>query len=201
MIMESPYEPVRQTVYYIGDKDYAPSLYIKLNPGVTTEEALNTVRAVIHRVIPSAPFDYKFADAEYDRKFATEQRIGKLAGFFALFAIFISCLGIFGMASFMAEQRTKEIGVRKVLGASVFTIWRLLSKEFVVLVGLSILIASPIAWLIMQGWLRNYSYHATIPWWVFAGTGVGALLITLLTVSVQSVKAAMANPVKSLKAE
>jgi len=201
MIMESPYEPVRQTVYYLGDKAYAPNLFVKLNPNMPTGEALKKVQAVFHRIIPSAPFDYKFADAEYDKKFATEQRIGQLAGFFALFAIFISCMGIFGMASFMAEQRTKEIGIRKVLGASVFTIWRLLSKEFVILVGISIGIAGPVAYWFLHQWLQGYTYHSGIPWWVFAATGLGTLLITLLTVSVQSLKAAMANPINSLKAE
>ncbi len=201
MIMESPYEPVRQTVYYLGDRKEAASLLVKLNPNLSTGEALNKVQAVFHRIIPSTPFNYKFADEEYNNKFAAEQRMGQLAGFFALFAIFISCLGIFGMASFMAEQRTKEIGVRKVLGASIFTIWQLLSKEFVVLVSLSAAIAGPIAYYTLHSWLQNYTYHSGIPWWVFAATFMGVLLLTLLTVSFQSIKAAMLNPVKSLRAE
>ena len=125
----------------------------------------------------------------------------KLASFFAVLAIFISCLGLFGMASFMAEQRTKEIGVRKVLGASVFTVWRLLSKDFVILVCIALIIAAPIAWSFMHNWVQNYAYRTEIAWWIFVATGVGALLITLLTVSFQSIKAAIANPVRSLRTE
>ena len=150
---------------------------------------------------PAQPFDYKFADTEYAKKFGNEERIGTLASSFATLAIFISCLGLFGMASFMAEQRIKEIGVRKVLGASVFNLWQLLSKDFVLLVLISLLIASPVAWYFMHGWLRNYDYHADVAWWIFILTGIGAMLITLLTVSYQSIKAALANPVKSLKTE
>ena len=134
-------------------------------------------------------------------KFSGEERIGKLATFFACLAIFISCLGIFGLASFTAEQRTKEIGVRKVLGASIFNLWQLLSKDFVMLVMISFLIATPIAYYFMNGWLKNYEYRSEISWWIFGISGLGALIITLLTVSYQAVKAASANPVKSLRTE
>ena len=147
------------------------------------------------------PFDYKFADAEYAVKFAAEERIGKLAGLFAVLAIFISCLGLFGLASFVAEQRTKEIGVRKVLGASVINLWRLLSKDFVMLVIISFLIATPPAYYFMDKWLQNYQYRTEFSWWIFAAAGIGALIITLLTVSCQAIKAALANPVKSLRTE
>ena len=135
------------------------------------------------------------------KKFGNEQRIGKLASFFAILAIFISCLGLFGMASFVAEQRTKEIGVRKVLGASVFNLWRLLSKDFVLLVLLSCAIAIPIAYYFLHEWLQKYEYRTEISWWIFAAAGIGALLITLITVSFQAIKAAIANPVKSLRTE
>jgi len=128
-------------------------------------------------------------------------RVGKLASSFAGLAIFISCLGLFGMASFMAEQRVKEIGVRKVLGASVFNLWRLLSKDFVGLVVISLFIASPLAYYFMHKWLENYTYRASMGWWIFGITAAGALLITVLTVSYQSLKAAMANPVRSLRSE
>ena len=140
-------------------------------------------------------------DEEYAKKFGNEQRIGKLASFFAILAIFISCLGLFGMASFVAEQRTKEIGVRKVLGASVFNLWRLLSKDFVLLVLLSCTIAIPVAYYFVHAWLGNYAYRTEVSWWIFAATGIGALLITLITVSFQAVKAAIVNPVKSLRTE
>jgi ABC-type antimicrobial peptide transport system permease subunit len=140
-------------------------------------------------------------DLEYERKFSDEERIGKLSSFFAVLAIFISCLGIFGLASFVAEQRTKEIGVRKVMGASVFSLWGMLSKDFVWLVAISLVLAMPMAWYFMNNWLQKYNYRSDIAWWIFASAGVGALLITLLTVSYQSIKAALANPVNSLRSE
>jgi putative ABC transport system permease protein len=200
MVMESPYEPSRQTVFYIdkGDGDF---LNIRLNPSSSTADALSKIATVFKKYEPSVPFDYKFADTEYAKKFAIEERVGRLASFFASLAIFISCLGLFGMASFMAEQRVKEIGVRKVLGASVFNLWKLLSKDFVALVIISLLIAMPVAYYFMNKWLQNYQYHTTLSWWVFGAAGAGALLITLLTVSFQSIKAALANPVKSLRTE
>lgn len=201
MIIESPYERVRPTIYYPGDRKEAGWLFVKLNPAMPVSEALAKVQSVFHRIIPSAPFDYTFVADEYGKKFATEERIGQIGGLFTVLAIFISCLGIFGMASFMAERRTREIGVRKVLGASVLSLWQLLSKEFVLLVGLSVAIATPVAYLLLHRWLQQYTFHSGIPWWIFAGAGLGVLLITLFTVSVQSVKAAMANPVKSLRSE
>jgi ABC-type antimicrobial peptide transport system permease subunit len=116
-------------------------------------------------------------------------------------AILISCLGLFGLSAFVAEQRTREVGIRKVLGASVFTLWRLLSREFLVLVGLSLLIGGPVASWIMYGWLNNYHYHAGLSWWIFVMTAGGVIPITLLTVSWQAVRAALANPVESLRAD
>ena len=140
-------------------------------------------------------------DEEYSKKFTAEQRIGKLAFLFAILAITISCLGLFGLASFIAEQRTKEIGIRKVLGASITNLWGLLSKEFVLLVVISLFIASPVAYYFMNNWIQKYSYHTEISWWIFVVAGVGALLIILLTVSFQAIKASLVNPVKSLKSE
>ena len=174
---------------------------VRLNPRMGTSEALAKIETVFKQYDPGSPFTYEFTDTTYAKKFADEERTGKLAGFFTFLAIFISCMGLFGMASFMAEQRTKEIGVRKVLGASVTNLWGLMSKEFVVLVFISLVIATPIAHHFMSGWLLRYKYHADLSWWIFAATAVSAILITLLTVSYQSVKAAMANPVKSLRSE
>lgn len=199
MVALSPYKPAIPTVFFL-EENYN-WINIKLNPQVSVVEALPKVEAVFKRLVPTAPFDYKFADQEYAAKFAAEERIGKLASIFAGLAIFISCLGLFGLASFMAEQRTKEIGVRKVLGASVFNLWRLLSKDFVVLVVIAFGIATPIAWYFLNGWLRQYTYRTEISWWMFAVVGAGTLLITLLTVSFQSIKAALVNPVKSLRTE
>jgi ABC-type antimicrobial peptide transport system permease subunit len=175
--------------------------FFKLNPTISTREALVKIEAVYKTYSPLQPFDYKFADEEYGKKFGEEQRTGKLATAFAILAVFISCLGLFAMAAFMAEQRVKEIGVRKVLGASVFNLWGLLSKEFVVLVILSLLIATPIAWFAMNHWLQNYAYHTSLPWWIFVATAAGALIITLATISIQTIRAALANPVNSLRAE
>ena len=200
MVMESPYEPIKPTIFFIN-YGWANIINVKLNPAMSASASLEKVGEVFRRYNPGSPFDYKFADEQYALKFSGEERIGKLATFFACLAIFISCLGIFGLASFTAEQRTKEIGVRKVLGASVFNLWQLLSKDFVVLVMISFLIATPIAYYFMNGWLKNYEYRSEISWWIFGISGLGALIITLLTVSYQAVKAASANPVKSLRTE
>ena len=200
MVMESPYEPARQTFFYIGT--FASNfINLRLNPNMSASEAVSKIRVIFQKYNPTAPFDYKFADQEYAKKFAAEERIGTLASVFAVLAIFISCLGLFGLASFVAEQRTKEIGVRKVLGASVFNVWSLLSKDFVVLVLISFGIATPVAWYFLHNWLQKYEYRTDISWWIFAASGIGALLVTLLTVSFQSIKAALMNPVKSLRSE
>jgi ABC-type antimicrobial peptide transport system permease subunit len=202
MVMESPYEPIEPTLFFIKPLNGGVNwINIKINPNVAINNALPKIEAVFKKLVPAAPFDYKFVDQDYALKFAAEERISKLSGFFAVLAILISCLGLFGLATFVAEQRTKEIGVRKVLGASVFNVWRLLSKEFAVLVIISMLIAAPIAYYFMHGWLQNYQYRTNLSWWIFVGAGTGALIITLFTVSFQAIKAAIANPVKSLRTE
>jgi len=200
MVMSSPYEPVKPSIFAL--LAFKGSIIdIRLNPKMGTSPALAKIEAIFKQYAPDSPFDYKFTDREYASKFEDEERIGKLAGFFTVLAIFISCLGLFGMASFMAEQRTKEIGVRKVLGASIINLWGLMSREFVVLVIISIIIASPIAYYFMHNWIKNYKYHADISWWIFAATAAGAMLITLLTVSYQGIKSALMNPIKSLRSE
>lgn len=200
MVMESPYEPVKPTIYNL-DYSIGGILNIRLSPNKTTSSSLAFIEAVCKKYSPEELFSYTFVDEEYARKFSDEERIGKLSSFFSILAIFISCLGIFGMASFMAEQRVKEIGVRKVLGASTFSLWQLLSKDFVKLVLISLLIAIPTAHYFMHNWLQNYQYRTELSWWIFAMAGLAALMITLLTVSFQSVRAALANPVKSLRSE
>lgn len=201
MIMQSPYEPVRQMFFYIDTYNRLSVVNVKINAGSSAGAALKKIETVFKKYDPVTPFEYKFLDEEYDEKFRSEERVGKLAGFFAALAIFISCLGLFGMASFTAEQRTKEVGIRKVLGASVFNLWRLLSRDFVILVAISFLVATPVAYYFMHNWLQNYQYRTSIAWWIFAATCAGALVITLLTVSYQAIKAALANPVKSLRSE
>ncbi|MGN6213248.1 ABC transporter permease [Parafilimonas sp.] len=200
MVMESPYQPVTPTVF-LYDPNWANVISVKIKPGVGVKDALGKIEAVFKKYNPSSPFDYTFNDEEYAKKFADEQRVGRLATFFTILAIFISCLGLFGLASFVAEQRKKEIGVRKVLGASVFNLWQMLSKEFALLVGISCLIAIPLAWYYLAGWLEHYNYKTDISWWIFIVSCVGALMVTLITVSFQAIKAAIANPVKSLRTE
>ena len=143
----------------------------------------------------------RFVDESFKKKFGDEERIGKLANWFATLAVLISCLGLFGLASFVAEQRTKEIGVRKVLGASIPQLWKLLSQEFMVLVLIACAIAIPLAWWAMTRWLQNYEYRTRLDWWIFVTAMLGALLITLVTVSIQTIRAARANPIKSLRSE
>ncbi len=200
MVMESPYEPNRPVVF-VMKYDWAGLILIRLNPAQSAAESLERVAGVFKKFNPGSPFAYQFVDQEYARKFASEERVGQLAGVFAVLAIFISCLGLFGLASFVAEQRTKEIGIRKVLGATVFNLWRLLSKDFVVLVLIAFGIATPLAWYFLHDWLQTYEYRTEMSWWIFAVAGAGALTITLLTVSFQSIKAALMNPVKSLRSE
>jgi ABC-type antimicrobial peptide transport system permease subunit len=159
------------------------------------------MEAIFKKFNPEYPFEYKFVDEEYADKFKSEQRTGTLAGLFAALTIFISCLGLFGLATYMAENRIKEIGVRKVLGASVTGITTLLSKDFLKLVMISFLVACPVAWWMMHTWLQNYPYRVTIQWQVFVFAGFLSLIISLLTVSYQSIRAAIANPVKSLRTE
>jgi ABC-type antimicrobial peptide transport system permease subunit len=176
-------------------------MIVRIRPGLTTHAALAEMEPIFKTYNPASPFIYKFVDLDYAAKFAAEERIGNLAAVFTGLAIFISCLGLFGLAAFVAEQRTKEIGVRKVLGAGVFNLWGLLSKEFLGLTAISMLIAIPFSWYGMHRWIEDYAYHAPLSWWIFASAGAGILVITLLTVSYQSLKAAVMNPVKSLRSE
>jgi hypothetical protein len=200
MVMESPYKPVGATFFTLSNRKIHV-LTLRIKPGMAVHTALARIETVFKRYNPDSPFDYEFTDQAYGRKFADEELIGRLATVFASLAIFISCLGLFGLASFVAEQRTREIGVRKILGASVFQLWGLLSREFALLVILSCLIAAPIAWLFLHQWLQQYAYRTGIPWWSFVGSGVAAMAITLLTVSWQTVRAARANPADSLRSE
>jgi ABC-type antimicrobial peptide transport system permease subunit len=200
MVMESPYEPVKPTIFFL-EYGWSSVITMRVKPTVAIRDALTKIEPVFKRFNPGSPFEYKFTDEQYAEKFENEQRIGNLATFFAILAIFISCLGLFGLASFVAEQRTKEIGVRKVLGASVFNLWQMLSKDFFALVIISCCVAIPIAWYFLHQWLQQYEYRTPVSWWVFVVAAGGALTITILTVSFQAIKAALANPIKSLRTE
>ena len=199
-ILQSPFYPTKPMVIE-GAKGWFNVIMIRLNDNQSTAANISKTEAIFKKYNPAYPFEYKFVDEQYAKKFNSEKRTGTLASLFAGLAIFISCLGLFGLASYMAENRIKEIGVRKVLGASVGNITGLLSKDFITLVLISFLIASPIAWLGMNSWLDNYPYRIQIPWWVFVLAGLLSILIALATVSYQAIKAAVANPVKSLRTE
>jgi ABC-type antimicrobial peptide transport system permease subunit len=200
MVKGSPFEPAFPSIIFNSDNNLS-EMFIRLSPHVSASEALPKIDKLFHSHLPFVPFDYKFADDEYNRKFASEQRIGDLAGFFTILAILISCMGLFGLASFIAEQRTKEIGIRKVLGASIGNLWKMQSKEFIILVGISCLIAIPVSYSVLYNWLQGYEYRINIAIWVLVATALGSLLITFVTVSYQAIKAALMNPVKSLRTE
>ncbi len=201
MIAQSPYEPVKQA-WYVYDRYENFSYYnLRLNPNQSASQNIAIIERVFKENFPAIPFEYDFVDDEYAEKFAAEQRVGTLSGIFTALAILISCLGLFGLTSFVAEQRTKEIGVRKVLGATVFNVWNMLSKDFLKLVVISCFIAVPIAYYVMNGWLQEYPYRVILKWWIFALAMLGAFGITVLTVSFQAIRAAKQNPVKSLRTE
>ncbi|HTE31856.1 MAG TPA: FtsX-like permease family protein, partial [Chryseolinea sp.] len=166
-----------------------------------TNEALISLEKICKQLNPKLPFTYQFSNEEYAKLYRSEKMVGQLANYFAFLAIFISCLGLLGLVMFTAEQRTKELGIRKVLGASPVTLFNLLSKEFLQLVLIAMVIASPLAWLAMSNWLQNYAYKVAISWWMFVIAGIAAITIALVTVSFQAIKVALASPVKSLRTE
>lgn len=194
----TPFSKQSPHIYYVSYEGMG-HLTIRLNPAMPTAEALKKVEEIIHRRDPNSPFEYEFQDENYARLFRDEDRMAKLAAVFAALAIAISCIGMFGLAAFAASQRIREIGIRKVLGASVFKLWGMLSMEFVWLVLTAIFIAFPTAYYLMSQWLAQYEYRIDITWGIFAATGVLALTITLLTVSYQALRAAWANPVNCLR--
>ena len=200
MVTQSPYTPVKQTMFFI-DPDRSHHSLIKLKGGANTSAALAAVEGVYSKFDPVNTFDYQFVDQQHAQKFEEEDQLGKLGGFFTLLAIFISCLGLFGMAAYVAEQRSREIGIRKVLGATISSIVGLISSDFIKLVLISMLLACPVAYLIMQGWLENFAYRIDLAWWTFVVAGGLALSIAFVTVGLQSLKAAIANPVEALKNE
>jgi putative ABC transport system permease protein len=199
---ESLHQDIKPLAHLVNPFFSGPNRYLiaEISSNDYTK-VIASVNTIWNKINPNSPFEYSFLDADFQRNYKTEEQSSKLIQLFTFLAIFISSLGLFGLASFVAEQRTKEIGIRKVLGASVTNLWQLLSKDFVILVIISCLIAAPIAYYFMNEWLQKYTYRTEISWWIFIVAGVGALLITLLTVSYQAIKAALMNPVKSLKTE
>ncbi len=181
--------------------DNVNNIFLRLKPSADLKQTLAAIQPIFDKYNPGSPFEYSFVDEEFGKKFSTENQVATLASIFAGLAIFISCLGLFGLAAFMAERRIKEVGIRKVLGASIMNLWLLLSKEFVWLVLIACVIASPLSLWLMSDWLQKYDYRINISGWVFAIAGLLAVAITLLTVSFQAIKAALTNPVKSLRSE
>jgi ABC-type antimicrobial peptide transport system permease subunit len=199
-LMLSPFAKADPTMFMYGADPHDNIIY-RLAPRANPHDAIEKISQAFAKYNPAYPFTYRFVDDDYNRKFSQEVLIGKLSGVFAGLAIFISCLGLFGLAAYIAEQRTKEIGVRKVLGATVSQLWFLLSRDFVLLVLISCIIASPVALYFLQNWLQKYDYRVSIGPGVFLISAITAIIITLITISFQAIKAAIANPVKSLRSE
>jgi hypothetical protein len=200
-ILESPFQPTRPMLISGTSASWFNVIHLKLNESNPVADNLKKAEIIFKKYNPEYPFEYQFVDEEYSLKFKTEQKMGSMASLFAGLTIFISCLGLFGLATYMAENRIKEIGVRKVLGASVAGITALLSKDFLKLVMYSFIVACPVAWWLMRQWLAQYPYRVDIHWTVFLIAGLMSILISVLSVSYQSIKAAIANPVKSLRTE
>jgi putative ABC transport system permease protein len=196
----SLHQAIEPLIIHMNEDRHSGTLLVRLKAG-RDKEGLAGLEKLCKELNPAFPFTYQFSDAEYNKAYRSEQLVSKLANYFSFLAIFISCLGLLGLAIFTAGQRTREIGVRKVLGASVPGIVSLLSKDFLGLVLIAIVIASPIAWYTMYSWLQGFAYRTPVSWWIFAAAGVSAILIAFLTVSFQAIKAAMANPVTSLRSE
>lgn len=196
---QSFHEKVKPLFFRFAPKD-AWFVMAKIEAG-KEKEAIGGLQALFQQFNPGFPFEYKFLDQQYQTLYDAEQRVSVLSRYFAGIAIIISCLGLYGLVAFAAEQRRKEIGVRKVLGASVANIIGLLSKDFIKLVMIAIVVGSLLSWIAMTKWLEGFAYRIELGWWVFGVAGVAALLIALCTVSYQALKAATANPVKNLRTE
>lgn len=200
IVSNSPFEPVKPTFYFI-ERNAGGFALFRINPDQPAQQALNAIERVYKKYNPEKPFTFRFVDEAYAQKFGNEERMGKLAGIFTSLAIFISCLGIFGLSSFIAEQRTKEIGIRKVHGATVFQVWKMVSTDFVVLVVVACCIAMPVAYILASQWVTRYTYHTDVSWFIPVVAALTILAITLITVSWHTVQAAKMNPVKSLRSE
>ncbi|WP_339706344.1 FtsX-like permease family protein [Algoriphagus aquimarinus] len=202
VIKDFNFESLKETVkpaFLKYDPGFAQKIMIRINPQ-NQQETIAGIEALFVKQT-AQPMDYSFMDEDYQSLYASEQRVSKLAKYFGVIAIFLSCLGLFGLAAFTAEKRKKEIGVRKVMGASTVSILTLVSKDFVQLILVSIIIAVPLAWYFANNWLQTYAYQTSLSWWIFAGSGMLLVIIAVITVGVQAYKAASANPVNSLKSE
>ena len=195
---ESLRQPIGPLCFFLSERGSLASFKINTS---RIQSLINQIESKWRALAPSMPFSYRFMDQSFDEMYRAEQRMGKISMIFSILAILIACLGLFGLAAFVAEQRTKEVGIRKVLGASVQGIVRLLSKDFIILVGIAFVISTPFAWWAMHKWLSDFAYRIDMPWWIFGLAGVLAAMIALITVSFQAIRAAIANPVQSLRTE
>jgi putative ABC transport system permease protein len=191
---------VIQPIVLFNSPQWFGSVLLHIAPGKLSP-VLSNIERTWRGFVPMRPFNYSFLDDEYDALYRTEQRLGTVMGIFCSMAILVTCLGLLGLMAFMVTRRTREIGIRKVLGASAFNITAMLSKDFLLLIILATVIASPIAWYFMHSWLQDFAYRINITWWVFVFTGLTSSLIALVTISFQAIRAAIANPVKSLRTE
>jgi ABC-type antimicrobial peptide transport system permease subunit len=200
VVMGSPYEPVKPMMF-LPDQNHSNFFVIRLKKGVKPQDAVVSIRNVFKKYNPGYPFEYKFTNEQFNDKFITEDLISKLTNVFAGLAIIICCLGLWGLTTFTIEKRFKEIGIRKVLGASVQQLLLLIAREFLFLVIIAFLICLPISWWLLHNWLQNYTYRIDFSLWLFIGSGAGVLFLTLIIVCLNSIKAALANPVKNLRTE
>jgi ABC-type antimicrobial peptide transport system permease subunit len=198
--MDSPYTPVESMVL-IFSPGWSSTITLRLNQTSDIKGAIAKVEQVFKKHNPNYPFEYRFVDADFEKKFATINLISRLAGIFAGLAIVITCLGLLGLAAFTAEQRKKEVGIRKVLGATVTSIVMLISKDFSKLVLFAFLISAPLAWWFLNGFLERYPYRVEVSWWVLVAAGGIAFVLALIIVSTQALRAAVSNPVNSLRNE
>jgi ABC-type antimicrobial peptide transport system permease subunit len=199
-VYDSPYHPV-QPLLITASKNNLYNMVVRTNPALSVDQSLEQIKEILKKFNPAYPFEYQFVDQQFAWKLKEQKQVAQLAFIFSFLAIVISCLGLFGLVSYITEVRTKEIGIRKVLGASVTSITGMLSKDFIKLVLIAIIIASPIAWWAMYKWLQDYPYRIDMQWSVFVLAGLAALTLAIVTVSMQSIKAALSNPVKSLRDE
>jgi len=192
--------PIKPLIVHLGETDGGGIAAVRIKGGMI-KPTVEHLEKICKTINPQFPFSYTFSDDQYQKLYKSEEIVSRLSNLFAALAIFISCMGLLGLAMFTAEQRTREIGIRKVLGAGFISLFMLLSGEFIILVGVAILIASPIAWWAMELWSRDFTYHIKIEWWLFLIAGLAAIVIALLTVSFQSIKAALVKPIQSLRNE
>jgi putative ABC transport system permease protein len=200
VLMQNPFNLVKPGVILFNGGN-VNAMMIRLKDQTDLPKAIAAIQPIVDKYNPSLPFEYHFADEEFGKKFKIANQVAKLAGIFACLGIFISCLGLFGLAMFMAERRSKEVTIRKVLGATIANLWLLLSGEFIWLVGIACLLASPLTFWLMTQWLQTYEYHIEIPWWIIPAAALMSMIIALATVSFQAIRAAYLNPAKTLRSE